>query len=460
MTGAHSVRARLEHLLRLDPSEKPRTYRQIYEASEIGSLNYWLELVIAAGIATLGLVLDSPAVVIGAMLVSPLMGPILAAGLALAAADLYLGIRALLLIVTSIAGAIAFSATLVWALPFHAATSEILARTQPNLLDLGVAVLSGLAGSLVIVRGGSGGGITALPGVAIAVALMPPLCTVGFGLGSGGLREIMSGASLLFFTNLAAIIAAAFLVFAVARMDDAGARESVDRAPDRLYRVLEHTALAGAFREVGRLRWRVVMLAVVLLALYLPLRASLQRLRYETVARTTARELVRGLAPADSVVAERIDIQPERVVVRVIATQAASAERLAEAERRLAAASGRPAQIRLQKVAAEDDLRLLRQTLAERVPAPEPPPPPTLNALRADVLNRYREPLHALWPDAFGTLVSSELGFNERGFTLRLQYEARTPLPDSTRELLANSMAQRLGVESITVIAERQGSRR
>jgi len=73
-------RARIERSLRIDPKSKPRVYAQVYEASEIVSLNYWLELVFSAGIATLGLVLDSPAVVIGAMLISPLMGPILAAG--------------------------------------------------------------------------------------------------------------------------------------------------------------------------------------------------------------------------------------------------------------------------------------------------------------------------------------------------------------------------------------------
>jgi uncharacterized membrane protein len=73
-------RARIEQSLRIDPKSKPRVYAQVYEASEIVSLNYWLELVFSAGIATLGLVLDSPAVVIGAMLISPLMGPILAAG--------------------------------------------------------------------------------------------------------------------------------------------------------------------------------------------------------------------------------------------------------------------------------------------------------------------------------------------------------------------------------------------
>jgi uncharacterized membrane protein len=129
----------------------------------------------------------------------------------------------------SVAGAVALSAALVWALPFHSVTNEILARTNPNLLDLGVALLSGLAGSLVLCRGGMGGGVTALPGVAIAVALMPPLCTTGFGVGSGWNWSIVSGAALLFLTNLAAIVTSAFIVFFVVRMDAPAVRDEIDR---------------------------------------------------------------------------------------------------------------------------------------------------------------------------------------------------------------------------------------
>ncbi|MGC8792811.1 MAG: DUF389 domain-containing protein [Bryobacteraceae bacterium] len=197
--GRHAVH--LEKLLGITAADKRRVDAQIFEATELGSLNYWLELVFSAGIATFGLVLNSPVVVIGAMLISPLMEPIMAAGLGFAAADLYLGVRAALNLVVSVAGAVLFAAFLVWLLPFHAATAEILNRTQPNLLDLGVALFSGLVGSLVVARSPGAGAVTALPGVAIAVALMPPLYTVGFGVGSGFQGDIISGASLLFLTK-------------------------------------------------------------------------------------------------------------------------------------------------------------------------------------------------------------------------------------------------------------------
>jgi uncharacterized hydrophobic protein (TIGR00271 family) len=120
--------------------------------------------------------------------------------------DLYVGIKAIVNLIGSTMVSIGLAAFIVWLLPFHSPTSEILSRTNPNLLDLGVAILSGLAGSLVVCRRSKDGGVAALPGVAIAVALMPPLCTIGFGLGSGGNSVIVGGAALLFLTNLVAIV--------------------------------------------------------------------------------------------------------------------------------------------------------------------------------------------------------------------------------------------------------------
>ncbi len=300
-----SMRGRIEQLLKIAPGSKPGVYLEVFNSSEVVSLNYGLELLFSAGIATLGLVLNSPAVVIGAMLISPLMGPILAAGLALAAADLYLGIKSLLSILVGVAASLLFSATLVWLLPFQTATGEIVARTQPNLLDLGVALLSGLAGSVVVCRRSESGGVTALPGVAIAVALMPPLCTVGFGMGSGFDWAIISGAGLLFLTNLAAIVASAFLVFYVVRMDSPDVRTKIDSlvlegaSHDRLYAVLQRTRLSEAFGHVGKLRWRIVMLVAILAILFVPLRRSLLQVRDEASSRAAVREALRLLGPAD-----------------------------------------------------------------------------------------------------------------------------------------------------------------
>jgi uncharacterized hydrophobic protein (TIGR00271 family) len=270
----------LQTWLRIQASDKPKVYQRVFEATEFNSLSYWLEIFFSAGIATFGLVESSPAVIIGAMLISPLMGPIMATGLALAVGDLYLGIKAVLNLFASVTVSVVFSGFLVWLLPFHSATAEIVARTKPNLLDLGIALLSGLAGSVVVCRGG-GNGVTALPGVAIAVALMPPLCTMGFGLGSGRNLEIMGGAGLLFLTNLVAIVASAFLVFLLVGMSTEEVQEAMlaSRGDEPLERILSRGPFARMSAIRGQLRWRVFMLLILLGSIAVPLgRALLQRL--------------------------------------------------------------------------------------------------------------------------------------------------------------------------------------
>ncbi len=252
--------SRFQLWLRLDPKSKPQICSQIYDSAEFTSLNYWLEIVFSAGIATFGLVLNSPAVIIGAMLISPLMGPIMATGLSLAVGDLYLSIKAVGNLVASIALAIGLSSTFVWLLPFHSPTAEILSRTNPNLLDLGIALFSGLAGSFAVLRSGGAGGVTTLPGVAIAVALMPPLCTMGFGLGSAANMRIMGGAGLLFLTNLVAIVASAFAVFLLIGMNspEIRAQMQTSRKGEALAEHLSRGPLSQALVNSGQLRWRIL----------------------------------------------------------------------------------------------------------------------------------------------------------------------------------------------------------
>lgn len=173
------------------------------------SISYFVLIVLSALIATLGLWQNSVAVIIGAMLVAPLMTPIMAASLGIVLGD---G-RMIRVAAESIAkgmllgiGVATFFSLL---LRSPEVGSEIMGRTQPGLLDLMVALASGAAGAYALARKEVS---AALPGVAIAAALMPPLCTIGIGLATFA-GPIAMGASLLFLTNLAAIIVAGGLVF-------------------------------------------------------------------------------------------------------------------------------------------------------------------------------------------------------------------------------------------------------
>jgi uncharacterized hydrophobic protein (TIGR00271 family) len=450
----------LSRHLGVDPQARTRIYEKVLDAADIENLNYWLELMIAAGIATLGLVLNSPAVVIGAMLISPLMGPILGTGLGLAAADLYLGLKALISLALSIVAAVAFSAALVWLLPFHSPTGEILARTQPNLLDLGVALLSGLAGSIVVCRGGGGGGVTALPGVAIAVALMPPLCTVGFGIGSGMVWSIVSGALLLFVTNLAAIGASAFLVFLIVRMDARDVRERIDAlvsakaANDPLFRIVRNTRLAESFGQVGRLRWRILMLGAVLVALFIPLREGLFHVRDEAIARNAVADVVRNLVPADTVVTRQVDVGADRVSVRLVVTASLDQQKAQAAEKELIRRTGKDVTLSIRKVAGEEELALLR----ERLRAPAPAAAPDMSALRSELISRLDGPLKEAWPEEHAALLGYELAFSPAETIVHVQYESADPLDAAASEVITRLLRSRLDAPQLRVSLEHQPS--
>ena len=135
------------------------------------SARYLLMLAMSAGIAILGLLLSSPAVVIGAMLLSPLMGPIIGLGFALAIGDFQWIKQASKSLAVGTGISILFCALIVMLSPLQTVTQEIAARTQPNLFDLFVALFSAVAGAYAMIRGREG----TVVGVAIATALMPPL---------------------------------------------------------------------------------------------------------------------------------------------------------------------------------------------------------------------------------------------------------------------------------------------
>ncbi len=161
----------------------------------------------SAGIAVLGLLLSSPAVVIGAMLLSPLMGPIIGAGFALAVGDAIELRRCGRTMLIGTLLAIGISAAIVILSPIQTVTSEIADRTRPNLFDLLVALFSALAGAYATIRGREG----TIVGVAIATALMPPLAVIGFGLATLN-WTVFGGSLLLFITNLMTIALAAAMM--------------------------------------------------------------------------------------------------------------------------------------------------------------------------------------------------------------------------------------------------------
>jgi uncharacterized hydrophobic protein (TIGR00271 family) len=290
--ATNKFRDRFAQHLGVDANRKVEVYLDIAKAAQLRDPGYWLQLLFAAGVATLGLAQDSPAVIIGAMLISPLMGPILASGLSLGAGDLSLGVKAGINLLISCTVSILFSFFLVALLPFKAMTSEIAARTHPNSLDLVVALLSGGIGSIAICREARGV-VTSIPGVAIAVALMPPLCVVGYGLGLAVSLDstegmlVARGGGLLFLTNLVAITFTAMVVFVLLRIDTPDVRIHVlrwrqtDEGSLRIQALLDQIRVPRSIRHRGGLSTRLVLILLPLLLISIPLTQSLGKLKME-----------------------------------------------------------------------------------------------------------------------------------------------------------------------------------
>lgn len=172
---------------------------------------YLLLMVLSSLLATLGMFLNSPSVVIGAMVLAPLMSPIISLSMGLLRSEKNLTQQSVMTLLIGIAVALSLSAAMGALLPFKELTQEIEGRLHPTTLDLLVAIFSGIAGAFAHARESIA---KSLPGIAIAVALVPPLCVAGIGIGWWS-SDVFLGAMLLFLTNLIGITMAAALSFMV-----------------------------------------------------------------------------------------------------------------------------------------------------------------------------------------------------------------------------------------------------
>ena len=193
--------------VRQEKEDELETIESIKKGIEFKGTNLWV-LIFATFVASLGLNTNSTAVIIGAMLISPLMGPIMGFGLGLGISDFDLIKRSFRNFATATVFSVITSTLYFLISPISEAQSELLARTQPTVYDVLIAFFGGLAGIVASSTKSKG---NVIPGVAIATALMPPLCTAGFGLASGNLYYFF-GAFYLYFINTVFISLATYVV--------------------------------------------------------------------------------------------------------------------------------------------------------------------------------------------------------------------------------------------------------
>jgi len=187
--------------------DKQATVKMIKNEIHFKGFNIWI-LIFSIIIASIGLNTNSTAVIIGAMLISPLMGPIMGIGLSLGTNDWGTLVNSFKSFMITVGVSLVTSTVYFWITPFGEAGDELLGRTHPELRDVFIAIFGGLAGIMANTRNKA---TNVIPGVAIATALMPPLCTAGYGIANLS-WEFFSGAFYLFLINSVYIALTTFIV--------------------------------------------------------------------------------------------------------------------------------------------------------------------------------------------------------------------------------------------------------
>ena len=467
--------------LGVSQARKEQVYLEICSSLSLDDASYWIQVLFAAGIATLGLVLNSPAVIIGAMLISPLMGGILANGLALAAGDVILAMRSLLNLLLSCFVAISFAVLLVTLLPFKEITSEILARTRPNILDLVIALFSGAVGSVAICKEPKGVA-TSIPGVAIAVALMPPLCVVGYGIGvaislnSAQGLQVASGGGLLFFTNLVAITFTAMLVFLGLHIDNHLVRERVREwrhtHPESVWvqRLLEKLPAYGKLGKIGSLPGRLLLIFVTISTIIFPLNRSFRQLgreialqqqdnrnrslatdvwqrNFATFPDGEARSFISNISTSEQ--NDKLTIQ-----LQVFTSQQYSSEEKESYIQKLAQRLGRPPELLSLKLI---EIPTASNELLRPVPTEQPPEPPlSIAQLQSNFVQEVQSALRDLRLPPPAEVINYKLITSAvTPLSIQVVYLSERDIDGDAQTLVADSVRSRINYDSAVVSMQR-----
>lgn len=242
----------------------------VYQVLSTGArptIEYYILIILSCIIATNGLIMDSTAVIIGAMIVAPLMTPILAFSLGVIWGDLRLIKTSMQSIIKGTLLAVVISAAIAYLVPLPDYSQEILSRTKPTLYDIIVAIASGIVGAY----GYANKRISAtLVGIAIAVALMPPLCTIGIGLGTFN-KSVTTGAVILYVINLISISLAGAAVF---------------------WGMKIHPAMADKEEVTKRALYQIILSIVILTGIAIPLGIYMYERYHMVSALKVSREII------------------------------------------------------------------------------------------------------------------------------------------------------------------------
>lgn len=444
------VHRRSLRLLNLEAHERETQVHLMLANRQRGVVEYWTFLFLSMSIATLGLAMNSTAVVIGAMLVSPLMGPIVEFAMGLVVGSPVLTVRSTIRITGSVLLVILGAALITLVLPFHEVTPEIAARTQPTLLDMALAVCVALAAALTTVKAKSETNVVAA-GAAIGIALVPPICVVGFGLGIGDM-EIARGASLLLVTNFFAIISVGAVFFyllgyervSVQAWDD----EALAASPEGS---VIHRALRALEQVFGSRRssfFRIALPALLLIGVAVPLYSGLMQVSWEARTRAAVSRIL-NQAESESDFDASWTVSGGQVQVRTYLV--GSVERADSLESllstRIAAASGVEPDVRVTPMPSFEALERAVEPMLRAQSGGADDVTADFAALRREL----SAGLTAAWPvDAYGPLAGWSLEMDDQG-AVELVLRHLGPQPDAGAGRLLASALEPETIEGLRV---------
>jgi uncharacterized hydrophobic protein (TIGR00271 family) len=446
----HRLRGLQDQLLRLLGNRveaRAEIVQRMLQRDANEAVSYWLQLCVSVGIATLGLVVGSTAVVIGAMLIAPLMVPIIALAMGLATGSPFLVLRSGGRIILSVALAWGGAAAITVLLPFHELNSEISARTTPTVLDLLTAAFCALAGVYASLRPGSDTATTAA-GTSIGISLVPPLCASGYGLGTLA-WPVAGGAALLFLTNLVAIVAVGTVAFVAAGFNGVDVvhleRDVLATNGDATVSRWLASRLSRVFESRLGPALRFFMPFLLLAAVYVPLRQALDEVAWEVRARKAVRqalaqEPLRVVESRSQVARHAVDL----VVVILGKARDAEAAR-ARLSQQVEKASGIKPSIEVLAVPDANAFAGLESTLLTPRPGVAAVERPALAAEALKTTERVKAAVSEVWPlSAAGEILGITLQPAEEGALMIRVGHWGDELTADAREALEKSLSATL----------------
>jgi len=417
--------------------------KSIHAETEISS-GYFFAIGVANLIALCGLLTNSIAVIIGAMLISPLMGPILSTGFAFVTGNRTIGSQALRKIAISVAVILVVAAIATISSPLKDPTAEILSRTHPNFYDLVIAFLAGSVGAVALCT--KKNYLTVVPGVAIATAVIPPLSVAGYGIGIGSVR-IFGGGFLLFFTNFVAIILSTVVAFSVYGFLPTAAKEE----------------------EVRHLKQRMLGLAAVLLVISIPLIYTLHKTISDVRRQYAVRETLKnGLERRDVSRLAGFSILPAtdgamEIRATVNTVRYLKKGEIAAVERNLKKGLSENVrlvveQIQVQPGGLKDVVQIAPALLPTPPPAPAPSPGETLQASRKNAVDSLRKEIVTIGNILRPSRVAGfSIAFSDGspGIAVTLKITRDAPVTPAEKRLLEGILSDAVGtpltLEVVTV---------